>query len=116
MAAGNYTAQFEKATFDKVVFRGQAAEWRRIPTKAEWFGELPGEGYRIRNLRFEAVPGEEFRDVHPPPAFRLHRAEPQGALAGLDQEFVLSCGQHRAGRRWRPGQRHDLSKRKDFDS
>jgi len=44
-------------TLDKVVFRGEAAEWRKLPTKPVWLGELDAGDYRIRKLRYEAVPG-----------------------------------------------------------
>jgi hypothetical protein len=43
---------------DTVVFRGEAAAWRTLETKVEWLGELEGgAGYRLRKLRYEAVPG-----------------------------------------------------------
>jgi hypothetical protein len=44
---------------DEVVFRGAAArEWRGAACKVELLDELPGgEGYRLRKLRYEAVPG-----------------------------------------------------------
>ncbi len=44
-------------TFSKVIFRGEAAKWRELPTKPEWQGEIDCGDYRIRKLRFEAVPG-----------------------------------------------------------
>ncbi|MBN2023436.1 MAG: acetylxylan esterase [Pirellulales bacterium] len=43
---------------DEVVFRGEAAKWREGTPKIEWLGEIPcGPGYRIKRLRFEALPG-----------------------------------------------------------
>ena len=59
------TAEWEKIaqklrtdTLDRVVFRGEAAKWRDLPTKVEWLGDLDGgEGYTLRKLRYEAVPG-----------------------------------------------------------
>lgn len=41
-----------------VVFRGEAAKWRDLPTRPQWLGEIAGgRGYRIKKLRFEVVPG-----------------------------------------------------------
>ena len=51
-------AEYRKNILDKVIFRGSAAKWRNTRLKVEW-GEtienLPG--YRIKKLKFEAVPG-----------------------------------------------------------
>jgi hypothetical protein len=44
-------------TLEKVVFRGEAAKWRELPTKPEWLGEIDAGEYRIKRLRYEAVPG-----------------------------------------------------------
>lgn len=44
--------------FDRVVFRGEAAKWRTANTKVEWFDTIEGgPGYKIRKLRYEALPG-----------------------------------------------------------
>ena len=41
-----------------VVFRGEAARWRESETRVEWLGEsIDGVGYKIKKLRYEAVPG-----------------------------------------------------------
>ena len=43
---------------DKVVFRGEAAKWRNYHGKVQYTGNIAGgEGYTIRKVRFEAVPG-----------------------------------------------------------
>lgn len=42
---------------DKVVFRGEALRWRAAKTHVEWLDTLPGDGYRVRKLRYEAIPG-----------------------------------------------------------
>jgi dienelactone hydrolase len=43
---------------EQVVFRGAAAKWRKAKTRVEWLGDIPGgPGYRIKKLRYEAVPG-----------------------------------------------------------
>ena len=47
-----------KQVLDRVVFRGGAADWRDTPLRVEWgrtIEDLPG--YRIKKLKFEAVPG-----------------------------------------------------------
>ena len=43
---------------DNVVYQGEASRWRKLDTTVEWLDELAGgDGYRIKKLRFEAVPG-----------------------------------------------------------
>src|SRR5437870_2590707 len=43
---------------EKVVFRGEAAKWRDYHGKVQWQGTIAGgEGYAIRKVRYEAVPG-----------------------------------------------------------
>ena len=45
-------------TLEKVVFRGEAAKWRNAPGKVEWLETMEGgEGYKIKKLRYEAIPG-----------------------------------------------------------
>ena len=47
-----------KQVLDRVVFRGGAADWRDTPLRVKWgktIEDLPG--YRIKKLKFEAVPG-----------------------------------------------------------
>jgi hypothetical protein len=42
----------------RVVFRGEAAAWRDAKTKVEWLDEIKGgPGYKIKKLRYEAIPG-----------------------------------------------------------
>jgi len=51
-------ARMRAETLSRVVFRGEAARWRQLPTKVEWLEAIEGgPGYRIRKLRYEAVPG-----------------------------------------------------------
>ena len=46
------------AVLDRVVYRGAAAGWRDAPAKVEWLDTIPGgSGYRIKKLRYEALPG-----------------------------------------------------------
>lgn len=50
--------RMRRDTLEKVIFRGEAARWREAPTRVDWLGALEGgPGYRIRKLRYEAVPG-----------------------------------------------------------
>ncbi|MFG0335898.1 MAG: alpha/beta hydrolase family protein, partial [Maioricimonas sp. JB049] len=53
-----YADRMRQDAFEKVIFRGQAARWRELPTRVEYLGEIAtDDGYRIRKLRYEAVPG-----------------------------------------------------------
>ncbi len=50
--------RLRQQVLDKVVFRGQAAAWRNTPQRIQWLETIPGgPGYRIRKLRYEALPG-----------------------------------------------------------
>ncbi|MEQ8790413.1 MAG: hypothetical protein RIC55_29225 [Pirellulaceae bacterium] len=43
---------------EKVVFRGEAARWRKAPLRVEHLETIPGgDGYRIKKLRYEAAAG-----------------------------------------------------------
>lgn len=45
-------------TLSRVVFRGEAVAWRDAKTRVEWLETLEGgPGYRIKKLRYEALPG-----------------------------------------------------------
>ncbi len=51
-------ARLRQEVLDKVVFRGEAAAWRQAVRGVEWLDTIPGgPGYRIRKLRYEAIPG-----------------------------------------------------------
>ncbi len=53
-----YMDALRKKTFDEVIFRGEAAAWRGFEGQVEWLETIDGgEGYQIKKLRFEAVPG-----------------------------------------------------------
>lgn len=60
-SAGEWTDRakgYRASVLRDVVFRGEAATWRAVPTKPEFLGEIEGgPGYTIRKLRFEVVPG-----------------------------------------------------------
>jgi len=52
-----YAQQLRSQILDNVVFRGEAARWRDLPTKVEWLDTLAGNGYRVKKFRYEAIPG-----------------------------------------------------------
>jgi dienelactone hydrolase len=53
-----HAEQVRRGVFDKVVFRGEAAAWRDAATRVEWLETIDGgPGYRIKKLRYEALPG-----------------------------------------------------------
>ena len=50
--------KMRRDTLEKVVFRGEAKAWRDADRKVEWLESIPGgEGYSIRKLRYEVLPG-----------------------------------------------------------
>jgi hypothetical protein len=50
--------RMRRETLEKVVFRGEAAKWRTAKTQVEWFDTIEGgPEYRIKKLRYEALPG-----------------------------------------------------------
>ncbi len=54
----NYAESLRRVVLDKVVFRGEAAHWRTLPGKVEWLDTIKGgEGYHLKKLRYEVVPG-----------------------------------------------------------
>jgi hypothetical protein len=61
MSAGEWdrlAKRLRQQTLERVVFRGEAAHWRDAKTKVEWLDTIAGgPGYRIKKLRFEALPG-----------------------------------------------------------
>src|SRR5262245_56625116 len=42
---------------DDSVFRGVPPAWRGSTQRVEWFDTIPAEGYSIKKLRYEALPG-----------------------------------------------------------
>src|SRR6266849_2386576 len=59
--AGEWRQESERLRrklLDEVVLRGEAKRWRDAQTRVEWLETIEsGKGYRIRKVRFEAVPG-----------------------------------------------------------
>lgn len=50
--------KMRQETLDRVVFRGEAARWRDAKTQVVWLDTIEGgPGYRIKKLRYEALPG-----------------------------------------------------------
>jgi hypothetical protein len=50
--------RIRREVLDRVVFRGEAARWRDAAVGVEWQETIPGgPGYRIKKLRYEALPG-----------------------------------------------------------
>ena len=50
--------RLRQAVLDRVVYRGEAARWRDAATKVEWLETIEGgPGYKIKKLRYEALPG-----------------------------------------------------------
>ena len=53
-----YANRVRKEALDRVIFHGEAAKWRALPTRVEWQQTIDGgPGYKIKKLRYEAVPG-----------------------------------------------------------
>ena len=53
-----YANRLREETLQQVFYRGKTAKWRDAACKVEWLETIEGgPGYRIRKLRFEAVPG-----------------------------------------------------------
>lgn len=51
------TDRLRKEVLGKVVFRGEAVRWRDANTKTEFLDSLKGEGYTIKKVRYEIIPG-----------------------------------------------------------
>ena len=49
--------QIRSEVLDKVVLQGEAKHWRDSKTRVEWLETLTGPGYRVKKLRYEAIPG-----------------------------------------------------------
>src|SRR5687768_2860427 len=57
-AQWNETSErLRKEILEKVVLRGEAKRWRDAQSRVQWLDTLDGKGYRIRKLRYEAIPG-----------------------------------------------------------
>lgn len=53
-----YAESLRRTVLERVVFRGEASKWRDAPCHVEWLDTLEvAPEYRIRKLRYEALPG-----------------------------------------------------------
>jgi dienelactone hydrolase len=53
-----YARRIRAEVLERTVYRGAGAAWRDAKTKVEWLGTINGgPEYRIRKLRYEALPG-----------------------------------------------------------
>ncbi|HEX5447234.1 MAG TPA: acetylxylan esterase [Pirellulales bacterium] len=53
-----HAAKTRQRVLDEIVFRGETRAWRGATTEVEWLESIVGgPGYRIRKLRYEALPG-----------------------------------------------------------
>jgi len=50
--------RIQHSVLESIVFRGVPPSWRDASRRVEWLGSIPGgPGYRIKKLRYEAIPG-----------------------------------------------------------
>lgn len=42
---------------NEVILRGEGRGWTEAKTRVQWLDVLPGNGYRIKRLRYEVIPG-----------------------------------------------------------
>ncbi len=55
---GPLAETLRQETLARTIYRGEAAKWRDAPLKVEWLETIPGgPGYKIKKLRYEALPG-----------------------------------------------------------
>lgn len=53
----SYAAKLREEVLAKAILRGEAAGWNEAKTKVEWLDAIDAEGYRVKKLRYEALPG-----------------------------------------------------------
>jgi hypothetical protein len=91
-----YATRVRKQALDRVIYRGEAAKWRALPTRVEWQQTIDGgPGYKIRKLRYEAVPGlwipallyepTEFKTSKVPVSLAVNGHERPGKALGYKQ-------------------------------
>jgi hypothetical protein len=51
------SARLREEVLARVVFRGEAAHWKAAKTRVEELETTAGDGYRLKKLRYEAIPG-----------------------------------------------------------
>jgi len=52
-----YAARTRGEVLRKVILRGEASRWSQAKTRVQWLDVLKGDGYRVKKLRYEALPG-----------------------------------------------------------
>jgi hypothetical protein len=53
-----WSREARQRVFERVVFRGEARAWRDAPSRLDWLDlKREGDGYRVRGLRYEVIPG-----------------------------------------------------------
>ncbi|MBP8255685.1 MAG: acetylxylan esterase [Opitutaceae bacterium] len=52
-----HAARIRREMFDRVIFTGEARRWRETRGRVEWSGVIEEDGYRIRKVRYEVLPG-----------------------------------------------------------
>ncbi|HUE17775.1 MAG TPA: hypothetical protein VMR25_26705 [Planctomycetaceae bacterium] len=91
-----YAKRARQQALDRAVFRGEAARWRTLPTHVEWLQTIDGgPGYKIRKLRYEAVPGlwipallyepTEFKTAKVPVSLAVNGHDPAGKALAYKQ-------------------------------
>ena len=81
--------QLQRDMLEKIVFRGEAQQWRKTPLQVEWFDTIEtGDGYRIKKFSYEALPGMWA------PALLYEPTE----LAEKAPVFINVNGHHRGGK------------------
>jgi hypothetical protein len=54
---GETASKLRREVLENVVFRGEARAWREAKSRVVWDDRIECDGYRIRKLRYEALPG-----------------------------------------------------------
>jgi hypothetical protein len=85
---------------ERVIFRGEAASWRDAQTRVEWLETMEGgPGYRIKTLRYEALPGlwipallyePEPLEGHVPVILNVNGHDPNGKAADYKQTRCIN--------------------------
>ena len=85
--------QLRSSILDHVIFRGRAIEWRDAACRTEWLDvQDGGPGYRLRKLRFEALPGTWIPAVLYEPD---HLVEPAPVVINVNgHEFAGNAATH----------------------
>ena len=52
-----YASKIRSQVLNQVIFRGYASQWRDARARVEWLDTIDASDYRVRKLRYEAVPG-----------------------------------------------------------